>query len=77
MYQAGYLTIKKTQGNIAVFGIPNLEVSKFLSKLFVSSLFSSTLTDKKKYEQSVTQALMLEACSTHSLEAFVSKLPIT
>lgn len=71
MYQAGYLTIKKTQGNIAVFGIPNLEVSKFLSKLFVSSLFSSTLTDKKKYEQSVTQALMLEACSTHSLDAFV------
>lgn len=71
MYQAGYLTIKQSHDNMAVFGVPNLEVSKFLSKLFVSSLFSSTLTDKKTYEQSVTQALMLEACSTHSLDAFV------
>lgn len=44
MYQAGYLTIKKTVGpNAARFGIPNLELQSYLYQNFYDSVIKNTL----------------------------------
>ena len=70
MYQAGYITIKKTFSNGARFGIPNLELQKYLYTNFYKKILQPILPSDNAL-LSLNQNFIDEALSEHLSENII------
>ncbi len=71
MYQAGYLTIKKSVGTEAArFGIPNLELQSYLYRGFFKDIVKSTL-DKESPIQKLNISLLSDALIGHDSKSIL------
>ena len=82
MYQAGYLTIKKTVGpNAARFGIPNLELQSYLYQNFYDSVIKNTLNRESpilKINIDILAEALIEhdtKCILESIDFMVKGIP--
>ena len=82
MYQAGYLTIKKTVGpNAARFGIPNLELQSYLYQNFYDSVIKNTLNRESpilKINIDILAEALIEhdsKCILESIDFMVNGIP--